>query len=245
MNHNTIVITRPPGDEKPLADALIEQGARVIHEPLTEIFLHHTERQTIQQALNNDPDAILITSRHAIQALSILTDIRDLYLICVGDATADRALSLGFTRIATAGGTVDHMIDYITACYDEDAKFLYVSGEHTSTDIGEALMPYGMTVEHVIAYEAVASEQLSDTLVEQLRRKQVDAITFMSPRAARIFTALLQKAEAEDTATHTEAFCLSTAVAEPLAEHDWKAIHIADEPTLASMITCVNNRFTE
>ena len=179
----TIVITRPKGDEKIITDLLHAHGYRVIHEPLTDIFLRHTERLVVQNALLAEPDAVLITSRHAAQALSLLTDLRDAYLLCVGEATAQTAISLGFTRVASAGGTVAKMIDYIIDGYDPSSRFFYVSGEFVRGDLDASLIQQGMDVQRVVVYDAIAASQLSDTLVEQMRRKQVDAVTFLSPRA--------------------------------------------------------------
>jgi uroporphyrinogen-III synthase len=242
MTGETILITRPKGDEQPLTDALHERGYRVIHEPLTEIFLLHTERAKIHHALASEPDAIIVTSGHGAQALSLLTELRDPFLICVGEATAHTAQSLGFSRVSAAGGTVQKLIDYITDGYDQGAQFLYIAGKHVRVDLPEALAAYSMQVEQITAYEALASQQLSDTLVEQLRRRQIDAVTFMSPRAAQIFTALLAKAGIHDATARLDAFCISEAAAAPLDDDVWQGIHIADKPTLASVLNCMDNR---
>lgn len=243
--NKTVIITRPKGDEQALTDAFHEMGLRVIHEPLMEIFLRHQERAAIEQALMDDPDAILITSRHGVQALALLTDLRDPYLICVGEATADTAQSLGFTRVTSAGGTVEKLIDYIAACYDEDARFLYISGEHIRTDLAEALLPLGMQVDRIVVYDAHPAQRLSDTLIEQLKRGQVDGVTFMSPRTAQIFVELLRRDSIESLAESLDAFCLSDAVANPLEALEWNHVHVAEQPTLASLVACVNNSFTE
>lgn len=241
MSNETILITRPKNDGQSLADALQAHGYRIIHEPLMEIFLLHTQRQALHNALMAEPDAVIVTSRHGAQALALLSDLRDPFLICVGEATAHTAHSLGFTRVATAGGTAQSLIDTIAGAYDEGSRFLYVSGEHVRVDFETMLA--NMHIERLILYEAVASPQLSDTLVAQLERKQIDAVTFFSPRAAELFTTLLARAGASQTAADLSAFCLSEAVAEPLTQ-PWKAIHVAREPTLASLVECVDNIFS-
>ncbi len=95
MSGETIVITRPKGDAASLTEALQARGYHVIHEPLTEIFLRHAERQALHQALLEEPDAIILTSRHGVHALALLTDLRDSYLLCVGEATAQAAAFAG------------------------------------------------------------------------------------------------------------------------------------------------------
>lgn len=241
----TIVITRPKGDEAILRDELLERGHHVICEPLTEIVLQHTVRGELEHILhhNHDPDAILITSNHGVQALALLTELRDMFLLCVGEATAHIATQLGFERVSVTGETVDHMIDYILDCYDEDARFLYVSGEHISTDLGETLGIRGMEVKRIAAYEAVATETLSDTLIEQLKRGHIDVLTFFSQRAVKIFTSLIEKHNLLNELEKIDAFCLSQNIADIAATGNWKKIHASEKPTLASLLTCIDNAY--
>jgi len=243
MTGETIVITRPKGDGESLAEALQTRGFRVIHEPLTEILLLHNERQALHHALLSEPDAVIITSRHGVHALALLSDLRDAYLLCVGVATAQAAESLGFTRVATAGGNVESLIETIAQGYDAGSRFLYASGRHVRADIKAALRTQSMEVQRLILYEAMAAPRLSDTLIEQLKRKQINAVTFFSQRAAQLFIILLSQAEAPQATADLHAFCLSDVVAAPLVETPWKAIHVARQATLASLVVGVDNVF--
>lgn len=242
-NAKTIVITRPLGDEIILRDELVERGYFVIHEPLTEIFLRHDVRMEVEHALLKDPDAIIITSKHGVQALALLTEIRDMFLLCVGEATANIASQLGFDRVSVTGETVDHLIDYVLDCYDEESNFLYISGEHINTDLSEALSVRAMNVERIVTYEAIASESLSDTIIEQIKRGQIDGLTFFSSRSAQIFIALAGKAGIENFLKKTDTFALSEAVADTLSSIKWQGIYSADKATLASMVSCIDNAY--
>lgn len=243
MTGETILVTRPKGDEKTISGLLQDRGYRVIHEPLTNIFLHHTRRQELNSALLAEPDAVIVTSRHGVQALATLSEIRDPCLICVGDATARAAGSQGYDRVMAAGGTAEKMLETITGSYDAGSRFLYVSGEHVRTDITEQLARHGMQVQRIVTYEALPSEQLSDTLVELLRREQIDAAAFMSRRAAALFTALAAQVGIGGCVKQLDGFCLSATIAEPLLAAPWKHIHITREPTLASLLECVDNAY--
>ncbi len=243
MTHETVVITRPREETDRFAEALQALNYRVIHEPLMDIFLRHTERQALHQRLMEEPDAIIVTSRYAARALAALTELRDPYLLCVGEATAEAAESLGFLRVTAAGGSVQALMKYIKASYDEDARFLYTSGQQVSADIGPLLGECGMQVERCVLYDAVAAEGLSDTLVEQLRRGQINAITFLSSRTAQIFCSLINKAGVKEACEPIHAFALSEAVVDPLRPMPWKNLHIAPEATLASLVNCMDNAF--
>lgn len=240
-NSKTIVITRPLGDEIILRDELTERGYHVIHEPLTEIFLKHNVRMEVEHAMLQDPDAIIITSKHGVQALALLTEIRDMFLLCVGEATANIASQLGFDRVSVTGETVDHLIDYVLDCYDEESNFLYISGEHINTDLSEALSVRAMNVERIVAYEAIAAESLSDTIIEQIKRGQIDGFTFFSSRSAQIFLSLAGKAGITNFLEKTDAFALSEGIVDTLSEVKWQGIYSADKATLASMVSCIDN----
>jgi uroporphyrinogen-III synthase len=239
----TILITRPKGDEYGFAEMLQVRNYRAIHEPLMDIMLRHNERYAIHHAIMDDPDAILVTSRHAVQALSILTEIRDLFLICVGEATARAALSAGFTRVSAAGGNAKLMVEQVLESYDEGSRFIYASGEDVRTDLAAELGEEGMKVERIVVYETVAAQRLSDTLVEQLRRRQVDAVTFLSQRTAEIFMTLVDRHGISNCIEGLRAFCMSETVADSLTLRPWLAIHVAHEPTLASLANSIDNVF--
>lgn len=241
MTGKTILITRGVSDGEELTNELHALGFRVIHEPLTEIFLKHTARMELEQALDPEPDAIIVTSRYGVRAIAALSDIRDIAILCAGEATAEVAMSMGFTRVCVAGHTVQELVDYVVDAYDIGSRFLYASAEHVRAELDEELGNFGMQVQRIVLYEATASTHLSDTLVEQLRRNQIDGITFLSRRSAEVFMQLLAKAGAMETAENLEAYCLSDVIAEPLAETRWKAISVSREPTLASLVASMDN----
>lgn len=239
----TIVVTRAKGDEQEITEALQALGHFVIHEPLTEIFLNHTLRAPLEQLLLAEPNAILITSKHAVQALALLSDIRDACILAVGTATTEYALSLGFSRVYDTGGTLESMLDYIQGGYDDEARFVYISGEHIRSDLPEILGSFGMHCDRIIAYHALAAESLSDTLIAQLKRGHIDAITFFSPRNAAIFLELLERAEITPASSVIDLFALSEEVANSARNTDWRQIFIAAQPTLASLVECVDNAY--
>lgn len=241
MKNATIVITRPPGEEDALTETLHERGYRTLHEPLTHVILKHNALSELAASLKENPDAVIVTSRHGALALATLTPVRDLALICVGETTHNAALASGFTRVSVAGGTVENLLEYVANAYDEESRLLYVSAEHVRIDLASALEKQGMFVRRVVLYEAVASEQFSDTFVEHVKRGHIDAVTFLSQRAAEIFTALAAKSGIGESLGAVQAYCMSRAIAQPLDSHTWNAIHKAETPTLSSLVECIES----
>jgi uroporphyrinogen-III synthase len=237
----TIVITRARGDEIDLTEALHERGHHVIHEPVTEIILDHTQRAALEEALLREPDAVIVTSRHGVRALATLCDVRDTPLLCVGDATTEAAQNLGFSRVSSCGGQVESLLAYILGAYDAGSRFLYVSAEDIRAPLDKLLTHEHMPTQRLIAYAASAMPQLSDTLIAQLAREQIDGVAFLSRRSAEIFVDLAHKAMQGGALEQMEAFCLSPAIADTLRTKHWRAIHAAKQPTLASVVDCIDN----
>ncbi len=235
----TILITRSHDDGNELREAIVSAGHRVFHEPLTQVVLNHTARLPLSQLLAEDPDAVLISSRYGARALATLTEVRDISLLCVGQATVEIAESLGFMRIAITGQTAEDMANYIVDAYDHDAKLVHVCGVHTHPALQQQLRQFGYGLAQVAAYEAVASETLSDILKEQLRRQQIDAVVLMSERTARLWLELLGKAELPELATDMKVYAISEQASAPLRAAGWSEIEIAAEPTLDSLIETI------
>lgn len=243
MNCRSVIVTRPASGKDMFSRTLQERGYRVVHEPLTHVVLRHDAQPLLARAIEEEPEAVLLTSRHGAQALAALTELRDLPLLCVGEATANAAKAHGFTRVSATGSVSRQMAEHVLASYDAGARFLYVSAHHVSTNLAAALSRQGMRMQRVVLYEAVAARQLSETLAEQMRREPMDAATFLSLRAAQIFTRLIAEAGLQDALRHMRAFALSEPIAAALREAPWKGVHAAGKPTLASLAACVDNAF--
>lgn len=244
MTIHTILITRPLSQDTEFNDRLHELGYRTIHEPLSEIFLLHDARPSVEQALRDDPDAVILTSQHGANALATLTELRDMFLVCVGEATEYTAQKHGFSRTCSAGGTAARLTNYILDAYDPESCFVYISGRDVQGDLVAELASQNMQVERIIAYEAEAITQLSDTVAEQIRRGQIDMVTFFSARASEIFVDLIKQHGLQEAVASMHSYSLSETVSKPLQQLGWSRMHIAAEPTLASLVECIDNYCT-
>ena len=94
------LVTRPREEAETLAAALAARGVDALIEPLL----------TVEFGTAATPDlagvqAILCTSANGVRALARASSERRLPLFVVGDATAARARSQGFTSVESAGGS--------------------------------------------------------------------------------------------------------------------------------------------
>lgn len=236
----TIAITRPSADKDALTGLLQRRGYSVVREPLTHISLRRGMRDDLARAVSSNPDAVIVTSKHGVQALATLSLWRDPVLICVGAATERTAQALGFHRTFNAGGTAQQIIEHIAYAYDEGARFLYVSAEHTRMDLAKALTRQGMLVERLVLYEAAAAKHFSDIFAARIEQNKLHAVTFLSQRAAQVFMALAEEFKLTNCLGDVHACALSKAVAKPLKKSLWKSVRVAREPTLMALADCVD-----
>jgi uroporphyrinogen-III synthase len=104
------------------------------------------------------------------------------------------------------------------------------------------LAPKGIIIEKYIAYCAIAETTLAADVAAALRGGALTGVAFFSPRSAQIATQLILEAHSQGDVVHTDAYCLSLAVAEAAAALPWRSIHACDSPTVAAMVDLIVSR---
>ncbi|TMJ24567.1 MAG: hypothetical protein E6G95_18090, partial [Alphaproteobacteria bacterium] len=109
---------------------------------------------------------------------------------------------------------------------------LHVSG----TDVAGALAPQGFDLQRVVLYEAREAEALPEAARAALEARALDAATFFSPRAARLFVRLVTEAGLEEACRPVAAIAISAAAAQPLADLPFARIVAAERPTRQAVL---------
>lgn len=224
-----IWLTRPLDDSLALAETLKSQGVESIIAPVMRIT------PTALEQIPDQPDALLLTSRHAAHALATLpTAFRTLKVYCVGSTTAEAAEAKGFSETITSEGDMFSMLPLL-AQLPAGSKLLYLSGEETRMDVGALLNVHRIHTDRKIVYRADAIERLPENLLQALQTNDITGACFFSPRSAKLACALLNTHRLAECARDMEAYCLSLAVAEAAAVLDWKRLHSCAVPSLEEM----------
>lgn len=212
----TLLITRPDADNAALESLLREKGVHCVQAPLL-----HIERIAFSPPAAQ-PDALLLTSRHAAFACAAYPDTP---LYAVGEQTAAAAQQQGCTDITA---TAPDMQSLLPLMPKQPRRILYFSGMHTRHDAAAVLPAHN--VEQIAVYEAIASTRLPEAAEQALQQGGIESVVFYSPRTAAIFHALTPAA----WRASLTAYCLSSAVAAMC--DGWQEIRIAKEPTQNAMI---------
>jgi uroporphyrinogen-III synthase len=211
-----ILITRPEPGATATADRLSALG----HNPILLPCLTITPRPA---HLPETPAAIIITSGQAIPALPAA--YQNLPVFCVGDATAARLKTAGFSNIESADGDATDLFRLIRS-KNLPGTHLLVTGRGHGLQLSAQLRAGGTKIIRRIVYKAKPAQKLSAEAAAALAARKIQAALFYSAESARAFTQL----KPPNTA-HIEALALSPAVAAALHGLPWIKIRVALAPT--------------
>lgn len=205
MTARTVWITRTQPGADATAQRVRALGYEAVVEPLFEVRDRSAALDLTGVA------AIAFTSANAVRAMAHRTTERTLKVFAVGDATAQAARTAGYRNVLSTRGDVSALVEGIVSRKRELAgPVLHPSGADLAGDLVGDLTAAGLNARVVTLYDTVEREP-TPALLERLAT--LDNVLVHSPRGAIALAALLKS----HPAPALRAFCLSRAVAQPLA----------------------------
>ena len=231
-----VLVTRPAPDGERTAQKLRARGCDVVLAPVLQIeFLNNVE-------LGAGPwNAVAMTSANAAQALAQhprRMELVALPVLTVGRRTAEAAHAVGFTDVASADGNEQALTGLIGGRCCGGNKILYLAGEDRAGDLAAAVAPWGVHVDTVVVYHAVAAQQLAE-VAAALKAGTIDGVTHFSRRSAAVYLDCARAAGVLDSALTPFHYCLSRAVSEPLMAAGAKRIAVAKSPEENALLDLV------
>ena len=208
-----LLVTRPEPDASLLAQTLRGMGHEAMVAPLMDIVMRDFALQL------EGVQGVLFTSANGVRAFAETCGAPplDLTAFTVGPASAQAARDAGWERVESADGDVAALADLVVRrCTPEGGSLVHISGKAAAGDLAGALGQLGFTVSRVVAYEARVADALPDAVKTALEQGGLDGVLLFSPRSARVFADLAEKAGLSGKAAGLKAYCLSQAVADVL-----------------------------
>lgn len=231
-----VLITRPRADAGEVVAELEGRGYEAILEPLMDIRFFDGPEPSL-----GDVAGLIFTSANGVRAFARRSLVRDILAFAVGDATARTASDAGFRRVRSAGGDVDSLVGLVMQeVVPQDGQLLHVAGSAIAGDLAGVLSASGYDIKRLTLYEAVTVEELSTRTLERFQDGEIDIVLLFSPRTARTFVKLIEKARLTDLCRSMSAICLSNAVAAEIAGLPLSCTRIAREPTLKALLAGMN-----
>ncbi len=231
MTRPAILVTRPEPGGAETAARLAALGHRPV---LAPALVLSPRAMALPRA-----QALLLTSRAAARALP--DPIPGLPVLAVGAATAGAARERGWRDVTAAAGTAADLATLAARTLSPaGGPLLLAVGEGYALDLAADLRARGFRVIRRIAYAAAPAPALPAEAGETLRRGDVQAILFHSPRSASCAISLLRAAGLAASAARAEALAISprvaTAAAAALAPLQWAGLRVAARPDEAALL---------
>ena len=217
-----ILLTRQFEDCSSLIFRFKELGHIVSHLPLLNI-----KKVSYDHDLLKNCESIIFTSSNAIKYLNTKEISKKIKCFCVGEATEEKAKSVGFQDINTAAGNVRNLKELILQNYSpSDGTIVYVSGEIVSSDLDQQLINKGYSVKRLINYKTNHNQIFENDFIEKLKMNMPDIVYIYSYNSALSFLNFIKNEKIEGLWKHTNLMCMSEKTSSILNEIKWKKIFL-------------------
>ncbi|MCF8091618.1 MAG: uroporphyrinogen-III C-methyltransferase [Desulfotignum sp.] len=196
-----IVITRARAQASGLKQELTRLGAHCIEIPTIRIKAP-ADNTPVMDAISRIQayDWLVFTSvngvKHFFDTLfGMGKDVRilgHLKFACIGPVTKQRLADFGIiSDILPDTFRAESVIEAFSQAEIQGKNVLLPRAKKARTILPEELSKMGATVDEVTAYETVLDKEAGPTLIELLKKKQIDAVTFTSSSTVSNFMSLL------------------------------------------------------
>jgi uroporphyrinogen-III synthase len=186
----------------------------------------------------SDPDSralLIFTSRNGVEAFAKACARRANPVICVGDATAELARSVGFVHVRSAEGNAQDVVKLVLKTVPRSQPLRHCCGEHVKGRLAEQLSEAGYKIERAIYYSASPVDQ-TDVNVGGVKY-----VALYSPRGALAFSDLVKGKDV----SHIRSLSISGATDAVLEPLSLKSRLIAETPDQAAMVKALHSHFSD
>ena len=232
-NRRSTLITRGREDATLLSSILTSLG----YNPLIDSLLKIDYEGSANICLNG-VQALIMTSANGVRAFSRKSEIRDLDVFTVGDATALEAKKLGFSSIKSASGDIKSLRKLVLKVLSPiDGTLYHVTGTYMAGQLGKDLISHGFEYYRDILYNTVEAKQFLNETMRAFSIGNINSVLFYSPRTAATFRKLIIHEGIMERLQVVYAFCLSKAVESEIKMLPWRQLIVADQPTQDALLT--------
>ncbi len=235
----SVLVTRPQPAADEFAEKLRHEGYMAYVAPMMQYAGVAADLSDLAAY-----QALIFTSVQAVQIFAGLSPERNQPVLAVGDTTAAAAAKAGFTAVHSAKGNSSDVAALVKAEAPKLnlKKILHLCSADTSDDIGPAVASAGVEVVRRTVYKAELVDSIPDEVLAALQRGAIDVVMVFSTRTAENFVRLMGQKALSGVTSKLEAVCISNAVAATLRELPWRAVRVARQPKLESVMQALREQ---
>jgi uroporphyrinogen-III synthase len=223
-SRRSVLITRPEPGASETAERVLALGLEPVVAPLLQV-----KSLASCLAVTRPVQAVLATSGNAIAGIAGIDPSRP--LLAVGDATAERARTAGFTAVESADGDATTLAALACRRLEPAAgPLLLVCGRGHGLPLATSLRRAGFRVLRRAVYAAEPVRALPPAAVAALQADRLRAALFFSAETARQFVSLTSEAGLMDAVRGAAALAISAPAGVALSLLPWGDLLIAARP---------------
>ena len=228
-----VLVTRPLADGETIAHRLAAMGHQALLAPL--LTVEFLEGSPLNLA---SVQAVLVTSANGVRALARRIAERDIAIYAVGPQSADAARQEGFLDVQSADADALALAEAVSNWSNPGSGILlHAAGEETNGALCEALEERGFKTRREILYRMKKRAHLPAEAIQALRKGEVDAVLFFSPKSASLFA---DCAARDGISTGgLAAVCISANTAAALKDLAFSEVRIAAAPNQDALLACL------
>ena len=164
---------------------------------------------------------------------------------CVGEASAAAARELGLTPEPASGGDAERLLAWLRASHEwRGRRVLLPRAALASEALPAGLREAGAHVDELALYRTEPAPFDRDALVAQLAARELDALAFASPSAARHFAAGVG-ASGITAARSAAIVAIGAITADALRSVGLAPNVVAETPSAAGLVSALEAHFSE
>ena len=217
-----ILLTRPLEDCSEMILKFQSLDHQVSHLPLTRI-----EKVNHEEINFSEYGGIVFTSANAVKFLNEEKLDKNIKCFCVGNATEEKARSIGYQNTIAAEGNVTNLKELIIQSYENKNKgLIYISGEVISVDLDQQLLNEGFKVKRIINYRVNHNQKFHEKFVNELKLNMPDMVYVYSKNSASSFLNFIKIYQTKTLWMNTNLMCIGEKTSSILNEIKWKKIFL-------------------
>ncbi len=220
------MVTRP----EPGASETARRLRALHHDPIIAPLL---QIRPLALAPFGEVGAVLVTSGNAVPFLP--ASLQDVPLLAVGHATAGRARSAGFSKVASADGDAAALAELTRRACPPGTALLFATARGQGAPLAAALRAHGFAVHRRAVYAARPAARMPPAATRALRDGSLAAALFLSAETARAFVRLLPP-PLHPALAAVDALAIGRPAADALCVLPWRRVRVSAKPTQDSLL---------
>lgn len=242
LNGINILVTRAEHQAEELNHLILQFGGRPINLPLQKIVKRPIFIDQLEKYVH-ETDWILFTSVNSVNYFvqnitnELIQKVHQKKIGAVGEKTKKalqkEGFEVSFIPSQYTGKTLANELSYKV---DKGTKFLFIRGSLASDNVPRILGENGHRVTQLTVYETIANVSVKNELIDLLKNKKIDVITFLNPFSVEQFSFLIENIFSIIELQNIKFACIGEVTALKAREKGFHNIIIPTKFTIESLL---------